>query len=196
MRSAQRAENLGELLGAEGQGAARYFGSFGSMVSRKEGTSLSFDFEKRSRRPPADPVNALLSYGYALLVRAWTMTLTAVGFDAYRGFYHQPRYGRPALALDMMEPFRPLIADSSVIQAINNGEVRPSDFISAAGSVALTEDGRKRFIGTFERRMSQEITHPLFGYKVSYRRLLELQARLLARYLLGEIAEYPNFTTR
>ena len=92
--------------------------------------------------------------------------------------------------------FRPLIADSSVIQAINNGEVRPSDFISVAGSVALTDDGRKRFIGTFERRMSQEVTHPLFGYRVSYRRLLELQARLLSRYLLGEIAEYPNFTTR
>jgi CRISPR/Cas system-associated endonuclease Cas1 len=96
----------------------------------------------------------------------------------------------------MMEPFRPLIADSSVIQAINNGEVRPSDFISVAGSVALAEDGRKRFIATFERRMSQEVTHPLFGYRVSYRRLLELQARLLSRHLLGEIAEYPNFTTR
>jgi CRISPR/Cas system-associated endonuclease Cas1 len=95
-----------------------------------------------------------------------------------------------------MEPFRPLIADSSVIQAINNGEVRPSNFLSVAGSVALTEDGRKRFLGTFERRLGQEITHPIFGYKVSYRRLLELQSRLLARYLLGEIPEYPNFTTR
>jgi CRISPR-associated endonuclease Cas1 len=124
------------------------------------------------------------------------MVLSAVGFDPYRGFYHQPRYGRPALALDMMEPFRPLIADSSVIQAINNGEVRPSDFLNVAGSVALTDDGRKRFILTFERRLSQEVTHPIFGYRVSYRRLLELQARLLARHLLGEIAEYPNFTTR
>jgi CRISPR-associated endonuclease Cas1/CRISPR-associated protein Cas4 len=196
IRSAQRAQNLGELLGSEGQAAARYFGAFSSMVSRKDDESLAFDFEKRNRRPPTDPVNAMLSYGYALLVRAWTMALTAVGFDPYRGFYHQPRYGRPALALDMMEPFRPLIADSSVIQAINNGEVRPSDFISVAGSVALTNDGRKRFIATFERRLSQEITHPLFGYKVSYRRLLELQARLLARHLLGEIAEFPNFTTR
>lgn len=122
--------------------------------------------------------------------------LTAVGFDAYRGFYHQPRYGRPALALDMMESFRPLIADSSVLQAINNGEVRPTDFISAAGSVALTADGRKRFIAAFERRLSHEITHPVFGYKLSYRRLLELQARLLARHLLGELDDYPEFTTR
>jgi CRISP-associated protein Cas1 len=95
-----------------------------------------------------------------------------------------------------MEPFWPLIADSSVIQAINNGEVRPTDFVRAGASVALTGDGRKRFIATFERRMSQEVTHPLFGYKVSYRRLIEIQARLLGRHLLGEIADYPNFTTR
>jgi CRISPR-associated endonuclease Cas1 len=167
------------------------------MLSRgDDGTSLTFDFQTRNRKPPTDPVNALLSYAYSLLTRTWTVTLTAVGFDCYRGFYHQPKYGRPALSLDMMEPFRPLIADSSGIQAINNGEVRPSDFICAAGSVALTDDGRKRFIGTFERRLSQEVTHPVFGYKVSYRRLLELQARLLARHLLGELSEYPNFTTR
>lgn len=196
IRSAQRAHNLGELLGAEGQAAARYFRNFPAMISRADDQSLRFDFEKRNRRPPTDPVNALLSYGYALLVRTWTMTLTAVGFDPYRGFYHQPRYGRPALSLDMMEPFRPLVADSCVIQAINNGEVRPSDFIAVAGSVALTDDGRKRFISTFERRLNQEITHPLFGYRVNYRRLFELQARLLARHLLGELTEFPNFTTR
>ena len=141
-------------------------------------------------------MNALLSYAYSLLVRTWTVTLSGVGFDPYRGFYHQPRYGRPALALDLMEPFRPLIADSSVIQAINNGEIKPTDFISAAGSVALDKDGRKRFIAAFERRLSHETTHPVFGYKVSYRRLLEIQARLLARYLLGELDEYPNFVTR
>lgn len=196
LRGVQRAENLQELLGAEGQAAARYFRNFSAMISRKDDESLQFDFEKRNRRPPTDPVNALLSYGYSLLTRAWTTALTAVGFDAYRGFYHQPRYGRPALALDMMEPFRPLIADSSVIQAINNGEVRPSDFLNVAGSVALTDDGRKRFITAFERRMTHEITHPVFGYRINYRRLLELQARLLARHLLGEISEYPNFTTR
>lgn len=196
IRHAQRAPALPQLLGAEGQAAARYFSAFSSMLSRSDDGSMQFDFERRNRRPPADPVNALLSFAYALLTRTWTVVLTAVGFDAYRGFYHQPRYGRPALALDLMEPFRPLIADSSVIHAINNGEVRPSDFINAAGSVALTPDGRKRFIGTFERRLSQEITHPLFGYKVSYRRLLELQARMLARHLLGELPEYPNFTTR
>jgi CRISP-associated protein Cas1 len=197
MRRAQRAGDLAELLGAEGNAAARYFGVFASMIRRSESAdTLPFDFETRNRRPPTDPVNALLSYAYSLLVRSWSVALTAVGFDCYRGFYHQPRYGRPALSLDMMEPFRPLLGDSSVIQAINNGEVRPSDFISVAGSVALTDAGRKRFIGTFERRLSHEITHPIFGYRLSYRRLLELQARLLARHLLGELAEYPNFTMR
>ncbi len=124
------------------------------------------------------------------------MTLSAVGFDPYRGFYHQPRYGRPALALDLMEPFRPLLADSAVIQVINNGEVRPSDFIVAAGSAALDAEGRKRFIQAFERRLGHEVTHPLFGYVLSYRRLLELQARLLGRHLLGELDDYPNFVTR
>ena len=186
-----------ELLGVEGNAAARYFGSFGKMISRDtEREQVGFDFSRRNRRPPTDPVNALLSFAYSLLVRTWTVTLSSVGFDPYRGYYHQPRYGRPALALDMMEPFRPLIADSSVIQAINNAEVKPTDFVSAAGSVALSADGRKRFIATFERRMSHEVTHPAFGYKLSYRRLLELQARLLSRHLLGELDEYPNFVTR
>lgn len=196
-KQAERAANLQELLGTEGTAASRYFGVFGQLIKRNtDEKTFAFDFTTRNRRPPADPVNALLSYAYTLLVRTWTTALTAVGFDAYRGFYHQPRYGRPALALDMMEPFRPLIAESSVLSAINNGEVRPTDFIFAAGSVALTSDGRKRFIAAFERRLSQEITHPLFGYKASYRRILEIQARLLGRYLLGDIQDFPGFTTR
>jgi len=196
LRRVQRATDLPELLGAEGQAAARYFQRFDAMLGSGEEAWSAFEFTKRNRRPPTDPVNALLSYAYALLTRAWTVALTAVGFDAYRGFYHQPRYGRPALALDMMEPFRPLLADSTVIQAINNGEVKPDDFIHRGGGVALTDAGRKRFIATFERRMGQEITHPVFGYRLSYRRLLELQSRLLARHLLGEIPDYPQFTTR
>lgn len=194
---ARRARGLPELLGAEGNGAARYFREFRNMLSRPDGSGeLPFDFTKRNRRPPADPVNALLSFSYALLVRAWTVALSAAGFDPYRGFYHQPRYGRPALALDLMEPFRPLVADSAVILAINNGEVKPTDFVSAAGSVALDADGRKRFIAAFERRLGQEVTHPQFGYRIDYRRLFDLQARLLARHLLGEIDDYPNFVTR
>lgn len=195
--AAARARSLETLLGIEGAAAARYFSAFSGMLKRdSEDAGVAFDFHCRNRRPPADPVNALLSYAYSLLVRTWTVVATAVGLDAYRGFYHQPRYGRPALALDLMEPFRPLLAESTVLTAINNGEVRPSDFLSVAGSVNLAPEGRKRFIAAFERRLAQEVTHPLFGYRVSYRRLLELQARLLARHLLGELDEYPNFTTR
>lgn len=194
---ARRARSVEELLGIEGNAAARYFGHFRHVLSQPdERAPFQFDFAKRNRRPPTDPVNALLSFAYALLARTWTVTVSAVGFDAYRGFYHQPRYGRPALALDLMEPFRPLIADSSVIQAINNGEVRPSDFVAAAGSVALGAEGRKRFIAAFERRLEHEVTHPLFGYRITYRRLLEVQARLLGRFLLGELDDYPNFVTR
>lgn len=197
IKTVARAQNLNELLGIEGNGAAVYFGAFNQLLKRdKDSGSFSFDFSRRNRRPPADPVNALLSFAYAMLTRTFALAAVSVGFDCYRGFYHQPRYGRPALALDMMEPFRPLIADSAVLQAINNGEVRPTDFIGGAGRVNLSEEGRKRFIATFERRLSHEITHPLFGYKISYRRLIELQCRLLGRFLLGELRENPNFTTR
>ena len=197
IRRVARAPDLQVLLGYEGSAAARYFGAFRHLI-RPSGPAdnFAFDFTTRNRRPPTDPVNAMLSYAYALLVRTWHVALSAVGFDPYLGFYHQPRYGRPALSLDLMEPFRPLIADSTVIQAINNGEVKPTDFIQAAGSVSLTPDGRKRFIGTFERRMALEVTHPQFGYRVSYRRLLDIQARLLARHLLGELPDYPQFTPR
>lgn len=198
-RRAERADSTDTLLGHEGHAAALYFGAFRQTLKAIEPASeslLDFDFARRNRRPPTDPVNAMLSFAYSMLVRTWTTTLTAVGFDAFRGFYHQPRYGRPALALDLMEPFRPLLADSVVMQVINNGEVRPSDFLRVAGSVNLDADGRKRFIAAFERRLSHEITHPLFGYRLSYRRLLELQARLFGRFLLGELPDYPNFTTR
>ena len=196
-RRAAKAGSLPELLGIEGTAAARYFRAFGAMLHEAApDEEFRFDFESRNRRPPKDPVNALLSFAYSLLVRAWTVTLTAVGFDAYRGLYHQPRYGRPALALDLMEPFRPLIADSIVLQAINNGEVQPTDFKRAAGSVNLGANGRRSFISAFERRLGHEIVHPLFGYRVSYRRLMEMQARLFGRHLLGELPEYPNFTTR
>jgi CRISPR-associated endonuclease Cas1/CRISPR-associated protein Cas4 len=192
---ALRARGLPELLGIEGSGAAVYFRHLPGVL-RLLGMEPEFNFATRNRRPPTDPVNALLSFAYALLTRTFTVTLSAVGFDAYRGFYHQPRYGRPALALDMMEPFRPLIADSAVIQAINNAEVQAGDFVRAGPAVALKPEGRKRFIAAFERRLSHEITHPLFGYRLTYRRLLEVQARLLGRWLLHEIPEYPQFITR
>lgn len=194
-RHAGEAQSLGELLGIEGTAARRYFSAFGGMLKDPYGAGR-FDFEGRNRRPPRDPVNAMLSLAYAMVTREWTVTLHSVGLDPLLGFFHQPRYGRPALALDMMEEFRPLIADSVVLTAINNGEVQAGDWIERMGSVSLTPEGRRRFIDVYERRMSQEITHPVFGYQISYRRVLEVQARLLCRYLQREIPDYPSFTTR
>lgn len=191
---------LDSLLGVEGTAARLYFGEYARLIRSpgKDGglARMSFDFEGRNRRPPRDPVNALLSLGYALLAKDVTITLLAVGFDPFMGFYHQPRYGRPALALDVMEEFRPLIVDSVVLTAINTGVVQVGDFIRRAGAVALTSAGRARFINAYERRMDEDITHPLFGYRVSYRRILEVQVRLLARHLGGELADYPPFLTR
>lgn len=157
---------------------------------------FTFDFLRRNRRPPSDPVNALLSLGYGLLAKDLTVLCASVGLDPFLGFYHQPRYGRPSLALDMMEPFRPLIVDSAVLSAINQRMVTLSDFIAAGEAVALTPKGRKNFYLAYEQRMDQLVTHPWFGYRVSYRRLMEIQIRLLARLLMGEIRRYPVFVTR
>ena len=185
-----------ELLGIEGEAAARYFRLFTTMFGDASRDFPEFAFEKRTRRPPADPVNALLSLGYTLLTRTWLTVLSAVGFDPYLAFYHRPRFGRPALALDMMEPFRSILADSTVIQVINNGEVKPDGFVAAGPAVNLKPHARRAFIAAYERRLEQEVTHPLFGYRVSMRRLLEVQARLLARYLDGEIDDYPQYLVR
>ena len=198
---AERAENLESLLGFEGSAARMYFEEFAGMIKPGEeagpsSSEFSFDFEGRNRRPPRDPVNALLSLAYSMLAKDLTLACYAVGFDPYMGFYHQLRHGKPALALDLMEPFRPLIADSAVLSAVNTRMVTDRDFVRAGGSVALTPSGRKGFFRAYELRMDTLVTHPLFEYRVSYRRLLEIQARLLARVIEGEIATYPVFVTR
>lgn len=189
---ARRAPNLSSLLGTEGVAARLYFAQFSTMLR----DDRAFDFEHRNRRPPRDPVNCLLSYVYALLVKDLTAICYGVGFDPYLGFFHRPRFGRPALALDLAEEFRPIVADSIVVNLINNSEIHTSDFIVRADGVALTRDGRRSVIGAYERRLDTEVTHPIFGYRVSYRRLLELQARLLGAFLLRELPEYIPFTTR
>jgi CRISPR-associated protein Cas1 len=165
-------------------------------TSREVVSAFRFDFAKRNRRPPRDPINALLSLGYGVLAKDLTVICATVGLDPYLGFYHQPRFGRPSLALDMMEPFRPLVVDSAVISAINQRMITTDDFISAGDAVALTPRGRKSFYLAYEQRMDQLVTHPMFGYRVSYRRLIEIQVRLLARLLTGEIMRYPVFVTR
>lgn len=194
---AEGASSLEELLGLEGNGARLYFGSFAGMLKQEEEDGeLAFDFTARKRRPPRDPVNALLSLAYSLLAKDLTIACAAVGFDPMMGFYHQPRFGRPALALDLMEPFRPLIAESAVINAINTRMLTAKDFLSAGNAVALKPAGRRAFFQAYEARMDSLATHPLFEYRVSYRRMLEIQARLLAKVLDGEADEYTVFVTR
>lgn len=191
---AARATSTESLLGYEGTAARIYFSKFPAVL--RNDMPGTFDFTARNRRPPRDPVNALLSYAYSLLVKDLTATLFTVGFDPYLGSYHRPRFGRPALALDLAEEFRPIVADSVVVNAINNGELKSSHFISRAGAVSLTQEGRRAFIAAYERRLDHEITHPVFGYKVTYRRVFEVQARLLGAYLLREVPEYIPFATR
>ncbi|MCL5099111.1 MAG: CRISPR-associated endonuclease Cas1 [Candidatus Omnitrophica bacterium] len=209
--AALRARSLEELLGIEGRAASAYFEQFSGMIKvadelteeAKDGgetkagqTTFNFNFTHRNRRPPTDPVNALLSLSYSMLAKDCVLAVLAVGFDPYVGFYHQPRFGRPAMALDLMEEFRPLVAESTVLNCINNRAITPADFVRAGQAVNLTAGGRKRFFQIYEQRMSSLLTHPIFDYKVSYRRALELQARLLAKTLTGEIPEYVPLLTR
>lgn len=185
--------DLGELLGCEGAAANIYFEQFASML---KGAEWKFDFQGRNRRPPRDPVNALLSLGYSILAKELAGVCHAVGLDPFLGFLHQPRYGRPALALDLMEEFRPLIADSVAISLVNRGEIDPGDFIRAASGTFLNEQGRRRLWEAWFRRLDTEVTHPQFGYKMSYRRMLEVQARQLWRVVRGDAPVYHGFTTR
>jgi CRISP-associated protein Cas1 len=204
---AERAESMEELLGIEGNAARVYFEHFSGMIKLDDdaggdgvggGTAqpFTFDFVHRNRRPPRDAVNALLSLAYSVLAKDLTIVCHTVGFDPYLGFYHQPRFGRAALALDLMEPFRALVADSAVLSAINTRMIGPRDFVRTGEAVALKPEGRKAFFRAYEQRMDKLVTHPLFGYRVNYRRILEIQARLLERVLRGELHTYPVFTTR
>lgn len=196
-RRSLHAEDPQHLLGLEGEAASIYFGQFEKMLaaSAAEGAG-AFSFATRNRRPPTDPVNAMLSLAYALLVRLFRDTLSSTGLDPYLGLYHRPRHNRPALALDLMEPFRSIVSDSCVIQAVNNGEVRQNHFVFNGPACSLKPKGRKALIAAYERRLEQVTTHPLFGYRVTMRRLVEVQARLLARHIQGEIVEYPHYLPR
>lgn len=190
-------ESIPELLGIEGAAARDYFMNLPNMLNAPEAMpGREFSFQGRNRRPPRDAVNCLLSFVYSLLTKEVTATTFAIGFDPYLGFFHRPRFGRPALALDLAEEFRPLIADSTVLTLINNGEIKPSHFTVRAGGVSLTVEGRKKVFRAYERRLDVEVAHPEFGYRITYRRVIEVQVRLLAAMLLGEIPSYKPFVTR
>jgi CRISPR-associated protein Cas1 len=188
-------DSLETLLGIEGAIAAAYFGRFSTLLKPRD-FDAQWDFAGRNRRPPRDPVNAMLSFGYALLAKECTVALLAEGLDPWWGLYHQPRHGRPALALDIMEPFRPAIVDSAVISAINTGMVQRSSFDTSSSGCILKPDGRKAFIRAYDARLDQLITHPIFDYRCSWRVVIRLQARLLSRWFRGGIPAYTSITTR
>ncbi|NJN63234.1 MAG: type I-D CRISPR-associated endonuclease Cas1 [Coleofasciculaceae cyanobacterium RL_1_1] len=183
-----REVSIDVLRGLEGAGSAVYFGCFGQLLRNPE-----FTFPKRSRRPPTDPVNALLSFGYALLRHDIQGAVNIVGFDPYLGYLHLEHYGRPSLALDLMEEFRPLVVDAMVLSALNRQQFKPDDFQSEllSGAVKLTDEGRKRFLRFYEQKKQSEFKHPVMKRKCNYREAFEIQARLLSKYLMGQTEVYP-----
>ena len=188
--AAPKATTLDSLRGIEGNGAAAYFGAFALLLRQDLG------FERRVRRPATDPVNAVLGLAYTCLMNQVMAAIQTVGLDPYAGYLHAAQYARPSLALDLMEEFRPLIADSIVLTLINTRAIQRDDFEEELGTFRLTAVGRRRFYEQFEERLNTEIEHPVFGYKTTYRRCLELLVRLLAKWLEGEIPAYPPFTVR
>ncbi len=193
---AEKAADAAELLGLEGAAARLYFGAFPALLRRAGELPGPAFTGLRNRRPPADAVNCLLSFCYGLLAKELMAACLAVGFDPYIGLFHRPRFGRPALALDLAEEFRPLLADSTVLMLINNREISATDFTIRAGAVTLTQQGRRAVLRCWERRMTTQLRHPKFGYTLTYRRAVELQARILAARLLGELPAYEPLVTR
>lgn len=192
--SARRAETVDSIRGHEGQAAALYFEHFAGVI--KSDAAAQFEANGRQRRPPPDPINAALSFAYSMLTHECTAALRVASLEPSIGAFHVSRPGRPALSLDLMEPFRPLIADSIVISAFNRGELKVGHFLRTAAGCLFTDEGRKSFFGVYGRRMSDEVTHPVFGYKLSYRRMITLHARMIAAWLLDEVPTLEFLTTR
>ena len=183
-----RQSSIDVLRGLEGAGSAVYFRCFNQLLRNPK-----FSFKKRSRRPPTDPVNALLSFGYSLLRHDVQGAVNIVGFDPYLGYLHVERYGRPSLALDLMEEFRPLVVDAMVLSALNRQQFEPADFESEplSGAVRLTDEGRKRFLRSYEQKKQSKFKHPVMKRQCTYREAFEIQTRLLAKYLMGQTEIYP-----
>jgi CRISPR-associated protein Cas1 len=179
---------INSLRGLEGAGSAAYFGSFNQLIKGSE-----FQFEARRRRPPTDPVNALLSLGYSLLRHDLQSAVNIVGFDPYLGYLHFERYGRPSLALDVMEEFRPLVVDAIALAALNKRSLSPTDFTTEpiSGAVSLTKEGLHTFLRLYEQKKQSKFKHPVLGRQCTYQEAFEIQARLLAKYLMGETKKYP-----
>jgi len=190
---AEQANSLESLRGIEGYAARVYWDAFPSLLLARDGVP---HMKGRNRRPPKDPVNALLSFGYTMLMRDFLTALHGAGMDPLYGFYHAVVPGRPALALDLMEAFRPLVVDSAVLRALNEGTLSDGDFVKVEGYCGLKPHAKDRWIRAYERRVDEMVTHPVFGYRLSYRRVFSLEARLLGRFFAAELQEYHPLTTR
>ena len=190
-RLTQETNSAEMLRGQEGTGAKAYFGVIDEMILQNKN---DFFFHTRSRRPPLDRMNAMLSFAYSLLENDCASALEAVGLDAYVGFLHRDRPGRTSLALDLMEELRPCFADRFVLSLINNRIITASNFVCQdSGAVLLTDTGRKSFLQAWQERKRTEITHPYLKEKLSWGMVPYVQALLLARYLRGDLDAYPPF---
>lgn len=188
IKSIENTSKIDSLRGLEGAGSAVYFGSFDQLINHPQ-----FSFQSRRRRPPTDPINSLLSLGYSLLRHDIQSAVNIVGFDPYLGYLHVEHYGRPALALDLMEEFRPLVIDAMVLRIINKQYLTPDDFTTEpiSNAVSLTKEGLKTFLRCYEEKKQTQFKHPVLKRKCSYQEAFEIQARLMAKYLMGETDKYP-----
>jgi len=184
-------EDLERLRGLEGMAAVSYYQLFNLMILQQRD---DFYFHTRSRRPPLDNVNAMLSLAYTLLANDVASALEGVGLDAYVGFLHRDRPGRPSLALDLMEEFRGVYADKFVLSLINMKVVNKDDFVTKEnGAVLLKDEARKTFLAAWQKKKQEQITHPFLGEKITWGLVPHVQALLLARYLRNDLDEYPPF---
>lgn len=186
-------QSVDSMRGLEGAAANTYFGAFDLMI---KASKQDFYFHKRSRRPPLDNMNALMSFLYALLLNDVRSALESVGLDPAVGFLHQVRPGRPSLALDLMEELRSSVCDRLALALVNLRQLDANDFNSSPTGVLLSSDARKKVIAAWQKRKREEITHPYLGERVAVGLIPHLQAQLLARHLRGDIAEYPPFLWR
>lgn len=185
---------LDSVRGIEGAAGADYFAVFSHLI---QSTDSRFAFTTRSRRPPRDPVNALLSFAYSLLLNDVRSACEAAGLDSAVGFLHRDRPGRPGLALDLMEELRPLIADRVVLNLINRRQIRPQDFQwQPSGAVLLSDKARRTLLQVFQERKSEVVTHPFLGEKMTLGLVPHIQARLLARLIRGDTDAYPPCVLR
>lgn len=191
-RGVSSSQTLDQIRGYEGDAAAKYFEVLPEILPAQ----WKKDFKCRTRRPPRDRINALLSFGYALLVKDSINAIVGVGLDPMLGFLHTMIPGRPSLALDLMEPFRAAWVDVAVLRLVATGGIKHEDFIESSLGVYMNKSGRTALISAYERRADEETTHPSFGYRMSYRRILSLDCRLLAKFIVEEVDTYIPFTTR